>query len=75
MVLAVILWTSSILKVVAPSADEPLYVFRDPECKLKAGEIVVTVEDLLPPDPTSRVGTLRQGDVECDVYELVYPGV
>ena len=75
MKLAVILWTASILKVVNPTPDGPLYVFRDPACKLRNGEITVTVEDLLPPDPTARVGTLKQGKVTCDVLEVVYAGV
>ena len=73
--LEVILWTASILKVVSPSADGPLYVFRDPACELRAGKVVVHVENLLPEDPAARVGTLAQGEVECDVFELVYPGV
>jgi hypothetical protein len=74
MILEVVLLTASILKVVSPGSDDPLYVFRDPKCKLKTGEIIVTVESLLPPDPTSRVGTLKQGRVTCDVLEVVYAG-
>ena len=75
MILHVIIWTASILKVVSSGADDPLYIFRDPACKLKAGEIRVTVENLLPEDPTARVGTLKQGNVTCDVLEVVYPGI
>jgi hypothetical protein len=75
MILKVIIWTASILKVVSPTSDGPLYIFRDPTCKLKPGIVEVHVEDLLPPDPTSRVGTLTQGKITCDVLEIVYPGV
>ena len=75
MSLKVVILTASILKVVAPEPEDPLYVFRDPTCELEAGSITVTVIDLLPIDPTERVGYLKQGETTCDVLELVYPGV
>lgn len=75
MILKVIIWTASILKVVDPSDMDPLYVFRDPACRLEAGWVDVTVEDEMPEDPADKVGTLTQGVVECDVFEVVYPGV
>lgn len=74
MILQVLILTASILKVVG-STDGPLYVFRDPTCKIHKGEIKVTVIDLLPPDPTERVGYLTQDGKQCDVFEVVYPGV
>lgn len=75
MILKVIIFTASILKVVDPAPEGPLYVIRDPSCKLRSGTIEVTVIDLLPRDPTERVGTLTQGRTTCDVLEVVYPGV
>ena len=75
MILTVILLTASILKVVNPGPDDPLYIFRDPKCKLKNGEISVHIDDLLPPDPTDPVGTLTQNGKKCTVFEVVYPGV
>ena len=75
MILTVILWTASILKVVNPTPEGPLYVFFDPACKLVSGEITVHVENLLPPEPTDPVGTLTQNGKTCTVLEVVYPGV
>jgi hypothetical protein len=75
MILQVLILTASILKVVNPSTDGPLYVFRDPACKIHKGEIKVTIIDLLPPDPTERVGYLTQDGIQCDVFEVVYPGI
>ena len=75
MILKVVLWTASILKVMNPVPSGPLYVFRDPACELRSGTVEVHVIDLLPPDPSERVGWLEQGTAECDVFEVVYPGV
>lgn len=74
MILVVILWTASILKVVDPVPDGPLYIFFDPRCELRSGEITVRIDDLLPPDPTSPVGELTQDGRTCDALEVVYPG-
>jgi len=74
-ILEVILWTASILKVVSPGPDDPLYLFRDPACALKAGEVRIHIENLLPEDPTARVGWLERGKTKCDLLEVVYPGV
>jgi hypothetical protein len=60
---------------VNPTPDGALYVFRDPACKLKAGVVEVHVENLLPEDPTARVGWLEQNGTKCDVFEVVYPGI
>jgi hypothetical protein len=75
MILVVVLWSYGILKVLDPSPSQPLYVFYDGTCKLSSGEITVKIEDLLPPDPTERVGTLSQAGKTCNVEELVYPGI
>lgn len=75
MIFKVIILTASILKIVNPSPEGPLYIFRDPSCKLKNGEVTVTIIDLLPIDPTEKVGTLKQGKVTCDILEIVYPGI
>jgi len=75
MILKVIIWTASILKVVNPTPDGPLYVFRDPACHLKPGIVEIHIENSLPPDPTERVGILQQSKTTCDVFEVVYPGV
>ena len=75
MTLVVLLWSYGILKVVHPTVTEPLYVFYDPKCSLRNGAITVVVENLMPPDPLDRVGTLKQGSTTCDVQELVYPGI
>lgn len=74
MTLKVILWTASILKVVNPGPDDPLYVFRDPACSLRAGRIELRVDDPLPEDPAGKVSELWQGETTCDVFEVVYPG-
>lgn len=75
MILKVIIWTASILKVVDPGPIDPLYVIRDPACELFAGEVEVTMVEEMPEDPAGVVGWLTQDGEQCDIFELVYPGV
>ncbi|MGH9319250.1 MAG: hypothetical protein ACRD21_19315 [Vicinamibacteria bacterium] len=75
MTLLVMLWSYGILKVVDPTPNEPLYVFYDGECELQSGTISVDVMDPTPPEASDPIGTLTQGELECNLEELVYPGI
>lgn len=76
MILRVVLLTASILKILNPVPDGPIYVFFDPSCKwMRSGRITIKIDNLMPPEPTDPVGTITQGDHTCKMLELVYPGI
>jgi hypothetical protein len=76
MKLLVVLWAYGILKVVDPTPSQPLYILYDPTCRPSNGPITVKVSKRIPADPPRRdvVGTLNQGNLRCDVEQLVFAG-
>jgi hypothetical protein len=76
MKLLVILWTYGILKVVHPTPSQPLYILYDPGCRLANGAITVRVGKRNAGDRPRRdvVGTMTQGNLRCDVEQLVFAG-
>ncbi len=73
MKLLVILWSYGILKVVDPTRGKPLYILYDPTCRPSNGAITVRVTNRVPANRPRRdvVGTLTEGDLRCDVEQLV----
>jgi hypothetical protein len=77
MTLTVAIFAWGILRVVNPGPADPLYVFlTSGTCRIEAGVIQVDyVPNRTEPDPEYvPQGTVTQGELVCDLDELVWAG-